>query len=1217
MVKINRSFYIRLICLCIILCSFSIIRAEGPQRLNYQGKLLQNGSAVDGSKAVGYKIFKGSSTAWQQAPHDVAVSNGLFSDELNLSTGFIGGNDIKTLFEDYGTSPCSLEVWVGDPGADWGRCIALSPKEVLLAMPHALSVADSIVTDNKIDWAGEGAIPSAGEVSANDIPIQDAGGYFTTDNVEAALQVAGAPKQLTDLTDVNTSIPTAGNILMADGSDWESVSQTDITCLGTIGVGTWQGSTIDEFYIDGEMTRDTEWDTEAELEAHLIDVGDVYTSNDGDLAEDDLSNDPINSLQNVNAAPSSVGEVLKWNGSQWIAGNDEGGIAPGTVNSATVRWNGSAWAENTTVLSQSNRLDVGTPGAEAMLYVGNPAGRYLRLRATDYGGAAQNIVSSNDLYILPDGGLILQPGSNIEVKTDGGTQYVFFDGTNQRVGIGTGSPAAKLDVQNGGIKTLWSGEEVTINGETGNPSIELRDTDGSGLTPFIDFSNDGSVDFDARLILTGNDYLAIEGANVGIGTTTPDDLLDVAGWMDASSGVQVNDKTAVQWGYAASVSAGYWYRIASNSGNRTNAVFTLRDYISGGGHSTLTFQVGISYDYEPGMSFTMLNHTYYSTPTFTEVRIWESTYTYDPMYIEVYVRRAGSVDFNITDNMQSSGWTPVNWSAGSTPTGTGSYTAREFTVNRLFVVGDYDDRFTINHGGNVGIGTDNPDDKLDVVGNSQVSGYLRVGNPSSPYFSGVTNWDRIWYDDISANIWRYAHYCGAVVGEWWYSSSGYYYYDNQGGRNREQLRTPWVYIPPFYNNIRIIADIWTDLESGFDGVFAEYTINGINWTKITSWSAVGYNSSVSGSNTDCSSSDYQTAWTGSTSGLATSNAIATTGGWYRFSYTGMEDYSVSTGEWRIYNMEVQAQPNYTISGFETGGIYASGHIFAHSNSHIGDIAEYFPVTGQAEPGDVIAIDPDNKETYVVSNKANNPLVIGIHSTEPSLSVNNPSDGIPVALSGRVPVKISIENGEIHIGDYLTTSSIKGYAMKAEGSCFVIGKALEAFNGADSDYGKILCFVEPGWYNPSSYSRTSGGSYDIRRNQERVVVYDESVTADSRVFVSLLGDPGARTWISEKGEGMFVLELNSPAGQDVQFDYFVDNAKMKTAGDMLSNDLNDNKAQNNRSDANGLQVSYEEEGVNNVPPQPPDPNKAWIWTEEKGFEEIKIATNPEFDMGKSN
>lgn len=50
------------------------------------------------------------------------------------------------------------------------------------------------------------------------------------------------------------------------------------------------------------------------------------------------------------------------------------------------------------------------------------------------------------------------------------------------------------------------------------------------------------------------------------------------------------------------------------------------------------------------------------------------------------------------------------------------------------------------------------------------------------------------------------------------------------------------------------------------------------------------------------------------------------------------------------------------------------------------------------------------------------------------------------LAGRFPVKISTENGEIKVGDFLTSSPKPGIVMKALEPGRVIGIALEPFNG---------------------------------------------------------------------------------------------------------------------------------------------------------------------------
>ena len=76
-------------------------------------------------------------------------------------------------------------------------------------------------------------------------------------------------------------------------------------------------------------------------------------------------------------------------------------------------------------------------------------------------------------------------------------------------------------------------------------------------------------------------------------------------------------------------------------------------------------------------------------------------------------------------------------------------------------------------------------------------------------------------------------------------------------------------------------------------------------------------------------------------------------------------------------------------------------------------------------------------------------VIGVYSTEPGVlagapDTDDPLEGIPVAITGIAPCKVSAENGAIHRGDLLVTASTSGHAMLAgpnppQGT--VLGKAL--------------------------------------------------------------------------------------------------------------------------------------------------------------------------------
>ena len=80
--------------------------------------------------------------------------------------------------------------------------------------------------------------------------------------------------------------------------------------------------------------------------------------------------------------------------------------------------------------------------------------------------------------------------------------------------------------------------------------------------------------------------------------------------------------------------------------------------------------------------------------------------------------------------------------------------------------------------------------------------------------------------------------------------------------------------------------------------------------------------------------------------------------------------------------------------------------------------------------------------------------------------------VVLALSGRVPIKVSRENGSINRGDPIVASDIDGVGMKATKSGMIIGRAMEDFN-ADSDVsncgntkcGKVTALLTTTWWEP--------------------------------------------------------------------------------------------------------------------------------------------------------
>jgi len=129
-------------------------------------------------------------------------------------------------------------------------------------------------------------------------------------------------------------------------------------------------------------------------------------------------------------------------------------------------------------------------------------------------------------------------------------------------------------------------------------------------------------------------------------------------------------------------------------------------------------------------------------------------------------------------------------------------------------------------------------------------------------------------------------------------------------------------------------------------------------------------------------------------------------------------------------------------GYFNGGTQASGADFAEQLAVEDQAADY-------EPGDVLVISAVADRAVALASEPFATAVIGVYSTEPALlagapDTDDPLAGVPVAITGIVPCKVSAENGPIHRGDLLVTSSTPGHAMRAgdnppQGS--VLGKAM--------------------------------------------------------------------------------------------------------------------------------------------------------------------------------
>jgi hypothetical protein len=153
-----------------------------------------------------------------------------------------------------------------------------------------------------------------------------------------------------------------------------------------------------------------------------------------------------------------------------------------------------------------------------------------------------------------------------------------------------------------------------------------------------------------------------------------------------------------------------------------------------------------------------------------------------------------------------------------------------------------------------------------------------------------------------------------------------------------------------------------------------------------------------------------------------------------------------------------ARINKAGRGFFNGGTQNSG----------ADIAEAFEVSGAMtayEPGDVMVISTSQDRTMEKSTGAYSSLVAGVYATKPGVlltedeTVEDITDKIPLGVVGVIPTKVCDEGGAIKRGDLLVTASKAGYAMKADPEKVkpgqVIGKALQELASGE---GKIKVLV---------------------------------------------------------------------------------------------------------------------------------------------------------------
>jgi hypothetical protein len=205
---------------------------------------------------------------------------------------------------------------------------------------------------------------------------------------------------------------------------------------------------------------------------------------------------------------------------------------------------------------------------------------------------------------------------------------------------------------------------------------------------------------------------------------------------------------------------------------------------------------------------------------------------------------------------------------------------------------------------------------------------------------------------------------------------------------------------------------------------------------------------------------------GTTKNLRLGNSTSSTN-WDLYSFNDSNFYINNAGGTRLAILD---NGNVGIGNITaTHNLGVTGTIMATVSVASGgtpDLAETIAAEDGVEAADVVCADRRHRERAVrCGGREAGPLLGVISDGSSSFLINSragresaPLTGKPLVLAGRVPVKVSTENGPIAIGDWLAPSSQAGVAMRASGPGPVVGIALES---SSQKRGTVLCFVKVG------------------------------------------------------------------------------------------------------------------------------------------------------------
>ena len=289
----------------------------------------------------------------------------------------------------------------------------------LTGTPTLSSVATS---GSYTDLSDQPTIPS----SVNDLTDVDTSGITSGQVLQyngtsfVAATVSSGATSIDDLTDVNLTGISTGQILNWDGSQFVPVNMPD-------GGGTTPTQLGELTNVDttGQVTNDvlkfngTSWVPDGISYTELADQPTLFSGSYNDLTDQPTIPSAVNDLTDVDTTGITSGQVLQYNGTNFVAATVSGGVeslgaltdvdTAGAATNNVLKYNGSTWVDGSVAYSEVT----GTPTLSAVATSGN----YTDLSNIPSIPSAINDLTDVDTTGITSGQVLQYNGTNFVAAT--------------------------------------------------------------------------------------------------------------------------------------------------------------------------------------------------------------------------------------------------------------------------------------------------------------------------------------------------------------------------------------------------------------------------------------------------------------------------------------------------------------------------------------------------------------------------------------------------------------------------------------------------------------------------------------------------------------------------------------------------------------------------------------------------------------------------------